>query len=97
MAQKIAINLIEDIQKLIESAKRHISNEFNLTHVMLNWHIGNRINEEILKNERAEYGRQIINGLANQLQAKYGQGYDKTSLSRMIKFAKNYPGLTLSS
>ncbi|EKD71935.1 MAG: hypothetical protein ACD_46C00057G0001, partial [uncultured bacterium] len=32
----------------------------------------------------------MIKDLANELQVKYGQGYDKTSLSRMIKFAKLY-------
>lgn len=91
MATDITTNLFNDISKLIELAKVHISREFNLTLVMLNWHIGDRINQEILKNERADYGQQLIKNLANRLQIKYGQGYDKTSLSRMIKFAKLYP------
>ena len=91
MSQNITSNLFKDIQVLIESAKRRVSNEFNLTHVLLNWHIGQRINQEILKDERAEYGKQIINNLARQLQNQYAQGYEKTSLSRMIKFAKLYP------
>lgn len=83
-------NLFIDINKLIENAKLHISQECNLTHVMLNWNIGNRINLEILKNDRAEYGRSIMVALAGKLQIKYGQGYDKTSLSRMVKFSKLY-------
>ena len=91
MTNNITTNLIHDISKLIESAKAHISREFNLTLVVLNWHIGYRINQEILKNERADYGQQLIKNLADQLQIKYGQGYDKTSLSRMIKFVKLYP------
>lgn len=91
MAQDITINLLKDIQQLIESAKQRVSREYNLTHVILNWHIGKRINHEILKDERAEYGRQLISKLASNLQVQYGQGYDKTSLSRMIKFAKLYP------
>lgn len=57
--------------------------------------IGKRINQEILKSERAEYGRQLINKLASQLQTQYGQGYDKTSLSRMIKFSKLYPDMQI--
>lgn len=90
MAKEIAAGLFEEIRELIESAKEHVSREFNITHVLLNWHIGNRINQEILKNERAEYGRQLISSLASQLKAYYGQGYDKTSLSRMIKFSRLY-------
>lgn len=91
MATDITINLFNEISNLIESAKARVSREFNLTLVMLNWHIGNRINQEILKNERADYGQQLIKNLSNQLQIAYGQGYDKTSLSRMVKFVKLYP------
>lgn len=89
-SKEITTGLFNDISKLIESAKFHVSKEFNQTLVMLNWHIGDRINQEILKNERADYGQQLIKNLAEQLQIKYGQGYDKTSLSRMIKFSKLY-------
>lgn len=88
--KELASNLLNDISEIIESAKSHISKEFNQTLVMLNWHIGARINQEILKNERAEYGQQLVKNLAEQLRTKYGQGYDKTSLSRMIKFSKIY-------
>ncbi len=95
MTKGITKNLFNDISKLIEYAKQHVSKEFNTTLVMLNWHIGIRINQEILKNERASYGQNIIINLAKQLQAKYGNGYDKTSLSRMIKFAKLYPTLEI--
>ena len=91
MTTDIAINLYHEISKLIDSAKARVSREFNLTLLMLNWHIGDRINQEILKNERADYGQQLIKSLADQLQRTYGQGYDKTSLSRMVKFVKLYP------
>jgi hypothetical protein len=65
MTTDIAINLYHEISKLIDSAKARVSREFNLTLLMLNWHIGNRINQEILKNERADYGQQLIKNLAN--------------------------------
>lgn len=91
MPNDITTNLFKDIKNLIESARTRISREFSVTHVMLNWHIGNRTNHEILKSERAEYGQKIISNLSNQLQSEYGRGYDKTSISRMIKFAKLFP------
>ena len=91
MTKNITTNLFRDIQQLIESAKQRVSMEFKITHVLLNWHIGQRINQEILNNERAEYGKELIENLSTQLKIQYGQGYDKTALSRMIKFAKLYP------
>jgi predicted nuclease of restriction endonuclease-like (RecB) superfamily len=92
MSKDIHTNgLLNDIDDLIKHAKQHVSKEFNVTHVLLNWHIGNRINQEILNNDRAGYGKTIIVQLSEQLQAKHGSGYDKTALSRMIKFAKIYP------
>ena len=93
MAKKeLAISgLFKDISKMIEHAKQHVSREFNITHVTLNWHIGNRVNQEILKDERADYGKQVVSKLSEQLQHSYGAGYDKTALSRMIKFSKLFP------
>jgi predicted nuclease of restriction endonuclease-like (RecB) superfamily len=91
MSNEITSSLFNDIQKLIESAKQHLSREFNLTYVLLNWHIGKRVNQVVLNEARAEYGKRMVKALASQLQAKYGRGYDQTSLSRMIKFAKVYP------
>lgn len=85
--------LFDDIDDLIKRAKQHVSKEFNITHVLLNWHIGNRINQEILKNNRAGYGKHVITQLSEQLQTKHGAGYDKTALSRMIKFVKIYPDM----
>lgn len=58
---------------------------------MLNWHIGSRVNQEILNDGRAEYGNNILINLTEQLRVRYGRGYDKTSLTRMIKLAKQYP------
>ncbi|MGL9731425.1 MAG: PDDEXK nuclease domain-containing protein [Wolbachia sp.] len=56
--------------------------------MLLNWEIGFRIDQEILKHKRAGYGRQIVSRLAKELQIKYGLGFDQTSLSRMVKFSK---------
>ena len=35
------------------------------------WHIGDRINRDVLNNERAEYGQQIVSHVATQLQQEY--------------------------
>jgi predicted nuclease of restriction endonuclease-like (RecB) superfamily len=58
--------------------------------VLLYWKIGSRINNNILKNHRAEYGEQVIKHLSEQLILRYGSGFNTRALFRMIKFAKVY-------
>ena len=43
---------------------------------MTNWYVGKRIKEDILYNQRAEYGKQVIKKLATRLTVKYGSGWD---------------------
>ena len=45
----------------------------NYTQTMMYWHIGERINREVLGNQRAEYGKQIVAQVATQLQDEYGR------------------------
>jgi len=47
---------------------------------------GKNINDNILQNKRANYGKEIIATLSQQLQKKYGKGYTKRNLENMIKF-----------
>jgi predicted nuclease of restriction endonuclease-like (RecB) superfamily len=85
--------LIQDIQLLIDGARHKAAQAVNTTHLLLNWHIGDRIQQEFLKDQaRTElYGQQIIHSLAEELEVTYGRSYDRSSLSRMIKFAKLFP------
>ncbi len=53
--------------------------------------MGQRIHTEVLGNERAIYGEQIIATLSRQLVAEYGRGYTEKSLHRMIQFAEAFP------
>jgi DUF1016 N-terminal domain len=53
-------DLVSDIKSLIEQSKQQIAVAVNATITMLYWNIGKRINENILKDQRAEYGKQII-------------------------------------
>jgi predicted nuclease of restriction endonuclease-like (RecB) superfamily len=59
---------------------------------MMYWHIGERVNREILGNQRAEYGKQIVASVARQLQEDFGtKGFEKSSITRMMKFAMLFP------
>jgi predicted nuclease of restriction endonuclease-like (RecB) superfamily len=63
----------------------------NAALTMLYWRIGKRINEEILKGGRAEYGKEIVVSLARQLEADYGRGFSEKSLRHMLRFAEAFP------
>ena len=58
--------LFNDITNLINEARQHVAREYNSTQALLCWLIGKRIDEEVLKAERAEYGETIIASLAKE-------------------------------
>ncbi|MBW6469218.1 MAG: DUF1016 family protein [Coriobacteriia bacterium] len=65
--------------------------------VVLYWHIGKRVREEVLGGERAAYGQDIIKRLATRLTRQYGRGYSWQNLFRMMKFAELYPDVEIFS
>ena len=83
--------LVEDISQLIEEARNNVAREYNSTQVLLCWLIGRRIDEEILKFQRAEYGESIVASLVDELSLRYGRGYSRPNIFRMIKFSKLFP------
>jgi len=83
--------LFKNIRSMIEEARSAVAITVNAGLSMLYWRIGKRINEEILKGDRAAYGEQIMHTLSVQLQMEYGQGFGKRNLFRMIRFAEVFP------
>lgn len=58
---------------------------------MLYWYIGHRVNHDLLKCARAEYGAQVIKDLATKLQTKYGRGFGHRVIHRCSQFEKLFP------
>jgi predicted nuclease of restriction endonuclease-like (RecB) superfamily len=79
--------LIIDISLLIEQSQRHIATQANRALTQLFWQISKRINDEILLNKRADYGKQIVVTVARQLETKYGRSFSDRNLRRMMQFA----------
>lgn len=48
-------------------------------------------NKEILKGNRAEYGKQILATVSQQLTAEYGRGASERNLAYMIRFNEAFP------
>ena len=80
-------NLTKDLQKLIVQARQDVARSVNSSLVMLYWRIGQRIEIEVLKDNRAEYGEEIVATVSRQLTGEFGPGFAEKSLRRMIQFA----------
>ncbi|MES2354596.1 MAG: DUF1016 N-terminal domain-containing protein [Pseudomonadota bacterium] len=89
--------LASDIRRLITEAKAGLASTVNAALTWLNWHIGKRIREEVLKGERAEYGEQIVVSLAKQLEQDYGRGFSHKNLRHMVRFAEAFPDTEIVS
>jgi predicted nuclease of restriction endonuclease-like (RecB) superfamily len=83
--------IAEDIKRLIAQSKQQLAITVNATLSLLYWQIGKRINEEILQNQRAEYGKEIVSALSRQLTLDYGTGWSKRQLHHCIRFAEVFP------
>ena len=85
-------SLMQDLRQIIEQARGHVAATANYALTTMYWHIGERINREVLGNERAEYGRQIVAQVARQLQEEFGaKGFDEKSIRRMMQFSTLFP------
>jgi predicted nuclease of restriction endonuclease-like (RecB) superfamily len=84
-------NILNEIVSLVEKAKNQIIVQANSTLTLTFWHIGNKINTEILNNNRAEYGKQIVVTLSRELEKKFGRSFNEKNLRRMIQFANKFP------
>lgn len=84
-------NLLGDIRKVIEAAREQTACAVNSTLVIMYWQIGKRIREDVLQNERAEYGKEVLQTLSGKLTQEYGRGFDRRNLHYMVRFAELFP------
>lgn len=77
--------LYNDVINLIENTKRKVVSQINTEFVILNWNIGGKIKNELLKNKKPEYGKEVIKELSKRLKFQYGRGYSYSNLYRMLQ------------
>ena len=83
--------LLGDIRRMIEKVRSSVAVTVNAGLTMLYWRIGKRINEEVLKGERAEYGERILVTLSQELTRDYGAGFSAQNLRHTVKSAEVFP------
>ena len=88
---KSSAQLLNDLRTLIEETRLDVARSVNSALVMLYWNVGQRIRQDILKERRAEYGREIVVTLSRQLVEEFGNGFSRPNLFRMVRFAEVFP------
>ena len=97
MGQDISIlpNLAEetlysDVCQIIDGTRGRIATFLNTEVCMTNWYIGKRIKEDVLFNQRAEYGKQVVKNLSLKLIERYGAGWSEKKLRHCIRSAETF-------
>ncbi|MCF8209488.1 MAG: PDDEXK nuclease domain-containing protein [Rhodoferax sp.] len=83
--------LSADLRELILSARQTVARGVNSALVLLYWNVGERLRTEVLKVERAEYGKEILSTVSKELVAEFGRGFSWPNLSRMMALAEAFP------
>jgi hypothetical protein len=83
---RLHTTVTEDIKRLITESQNRVVTKVKSELTMLYCKIGKRINQELLQNQRADYGKQILSTLSTELRTEFGQGFSERNLYRMVKF-----------
>ena len=88
--------LVDDLRQIINQTRNRVAVNVNAELTLMYWHIGERINREVLGSTRAEYGKQIVLTVSRQLQSEYGdKGFEPRTIRRMMQFASLFPDLQI--
>ena len=87
--------MLNDLARLIEKSQNQAAVVVNSAVTMLFWQVGKRINEHILQNKRAEYGKEVVSTISIQLKVDYGRNFEEKNLRRMMQFAEVFPEIEI--
>ena len=79
------------IRHSIVSAQRSLCTAVNSVMVTAYWEIGEQIFKACGENDRAGYGKKLLQYLSAHLTAEFGKGFDESNLRKMRQFYCAYP------
>ena len=86
---------IEDVYRQVRGyvvhAQQKVYKAVNSAMVEAYWQIGKAVHEACGENDRAAYGKQVIQYLSEQLTAEFGQGFSVQGLRNMRQFYRTFP------
>ena len=85
--QVLPTQLVDDVKLIVERGLREAYHSVNSISILTYWNVGKRIVEEEQQGaSRAEYGKQVLKGLAQILVPLFGSSYNERNLYSMRQF-----------
>ena len=79
------------VAALVNQTRAVVAVQANAALTLMHWEIGRLVDVEVLQRERADYAREIVASLAQQLTGQFGRGFSRAGLYRMVKLAQVFP------
>ena len=79
------------IRGYVIEAQRQVYTAVNSAMVMAYWKIGKSIFEACGENDRAAYGKQVLQYISERMTAEFGKGFDISNLRNMRRFYLAFP------
>ena len=79
------------VRSYIITAQRQLYSAIDSAMVTAYWNIGRQLYEACGNNDRAAYGKQLLQHLSDKLTAEFGKGFDVRNLQMMRKFYLTFP------
>ena len=89
--QQNAEQTYHSIRQSIVSAQHKLSSAVNTAMVTAYWEIGEQVFKACGENDRAEYGKNLLEYLSEQLTAEFGKGFSVANLKNMRQFYCMFP------
>ena len=87
---------LDSLKDIVKSARRFAYNSINLAQLRQNWLIGQKIVvQEQNGNDRAEYGKHIVEIASKELTAEFGKGFSERSLWKFKQFYLTFKDLQI--
>jgi len=84
---KVPRGMVDELRKLIRTARRTASTTVNALQVLTNFEIGRRIVEQEQKGKaRADYGKALLKELSERLTDEFGKGFSERNLQLFRRF-----------
>lgn len=79
------------VRGYVIAAQNQIYSSVNSAMVSAYWNIGKQIYEACGENERAAYGKQLLQYLSEKLTKEFGKGFNERNLRNMRQFYVTFP------
>ena len=89
--QQIGVRITDGVGQIIEQSRRTIAVYLNSEVSMTYWRIGKYIAGELDAIGEEKYGSKIVATLSRLLTERFGKGYQRANIFRMLKVAREFP------